>query len=348
MRLRLSKIVLEQDAWCEPGSRMSVVNDSESEVRREAVAWVQRLDAGRVTHSDLEALKRWRAQSPAHEAAFVDARRLWRTFTPAARNMRARGDVPRELVPPKPGHSALSRRALIGSGLAAASVAVAYAAVHPPLDLWPSLAALRADYRTATGEQRNVALAGDMSLQLNTRTSVALHPPDGRLDRLELIAGEASFLCGPRQARGLIVRAADGTMTTDQARFDVRRNDQSVRVICIEGEVSVTLGAQAAMLGPGQQVSYERDIGRTVPADIELVTAWQQGVLIFRMTPLAEVVEEINRYRSGRVILADRTLADMAVSGRFPIGRMDEILMRLNQAFGVTSRALPGGIVLLG
>jgi transmembrane sensor len=85
-----------------------------------------------------------------------------------------------------------------------------------------------------------------------------------------------------------------------------------------------------------------------VPADLELVTAWQDGALIFRMTPLASVVEEVNRYRPGRVVLIDRRLAELPVSGRFRIDHIDEIIVRLGQSLGLTSRSLPGGIVLLG
>jgi len=55
-------------------------------LRREAVDWVHRLASGRATVADAEALKCWRGRSPAHEAAYADARRLWQAFGPAARN----------------------------------------------------------------------------------------------------------------------------------------------------------------------------------------------------------------------------------------------------------------------
>lgn len=319
---------------------------AERELRGEAVGWVQHLDSGRVTPADVQALRRWRSRSPDHEAAFADALQLWKEFAPAARGMRERGQLSPALAARPLSHSTLSRRAAIGGALAAVSAAAAYAMVSPPLDLWPSVAELAADYRTVTGEQRQLELPSDVSMQLNSQTSVALRGDDGA--RVELISGEASFVSKSPQERRLIVLAADGIMTTSQAHFDVRRAGQSVCVTCVGGNVNVTLGSQATMLGPGQQVRYDDQGLRPVASiDIEFVTAWQQGVLIFRSTPLAEVVEEINRYRSGRVILMDRELARKPISGRFRIDHMDDILVRLNQAFGITSRALPGGIVLL-
>jgi transmembrane sensor len=323
-----------------------VDDKAERELRGEAVGWVQHLDSGRVTPADVQALKRWRSRSPDHEAAFADALRLWKEFAPAARGLRERGQLSPGLAARPLFHSALSRRAAIGGALATVSAVAAYAMISPPLDLWPSVSELAADYRTVTGEQRQLELPSDVSMHLNSQTSVALRGDDGA--RVELISGEASFVSKSQQERRLIVLAADGIMTTSQAHFDVRRAGRSVCVTCIGGNVNVTLESQATLLGSGQQVRYDdRGLGPVVSIDIELVTAWQQGVLIFRSTPLAEVVEEINRYRSGRVILMDRELARKSISGRFRIDHMDDILVRLNQAFGITSRALPGGIVLL-
>ena len=328
-------------------SRVGAVDDkAERKLTGEAVAWVQHLDSGRVTPADVKALKQWRSRSPDHDAAFADARRMWNEFAPAARSLRERGQLSPALAVRRLSHSPLSRRAAIGGALATVSAPAAYAMVSPPLHLWPSIAEVAADYRTVTGEQRLLELPSDVSLHLNSQTSVALRGNDGA--RIELISGEASFASKSQQERRLIVLAANGVTTTSQAHFDVRRAGQAVCVTCIGGNVNVTLESQAAMLGPGQQVRYDdRVLGPVASIDTELVTAWQQGVLIFRSTPLADVVEEINRYRSGRVILIDRGLARKPISGRFRIDHMGDILVRLNQAFGITSRTLPGGIVLL-
>ena len=59
--------------------------------------------------------------------------------------------------------------------LAGAIVAAAgYIMVRTPFGLWPSIKRLFADYRTGKGERRKVALTPDVSLELNTLTSVAV------------------------------------------------------------------------------------------------------------------------------------------------------------------------------
>ncbi len=307
-----------------------------------AVELVQLLASGHATPADVAAANAFRAESPAHDAAFVAASRLWRQFAPAASQLRDRGMAP--ALPRKT--SPLARRAFIGGGLAAASLAAA-ALVRPPLQLWPSFAELAADYRTDVGEQRLLAIHDDVAMRMNARTSVRMRDTDGGSDRLELISGQASFATTAAE-RALTVLAGDGRATVKRGRFDLRCVDGEVRVTGIDGEVTVQRGGDTATIGAAGQVVYtSKTWGQTAAVDVGLVTAWEQGVLIFRMTPLAEVVEEINRYRFGRVVVLDGDLARKTVSGRFRIDHIDDIFLRLDQALGVKSRILPGGIVLL-
>lgn len=319
-------------------------------VRREAVAWVQRLASGRATAADAAALRQWRARSAAHEAAFAEARRIWADIAPAGRGLRGRGAAAAPAIPPARASRGPGRRAFLTGGLAGAAAAAAgLAVVNPPLGLWPSLAEMSADFSTGTGEQREVSVADGVAVRLNTQTSIAVQPAPEE-DRIELIAGEASFAA--RRERALVVLAAGGRTVASAARFDVRHvrdgTGMAVCVTCLEGGVGIEHRGRTAALGPGQQLRYgEAGLGRMVAIDPDIASAWQRGIVVFRSTPLAQVVEEINRYRPGRIILVNAELGRQPVSGRFRTDRMDDILLRLEQAFGATLRNLPGGIVLM-
>lgn len=318
-------------------------------LQREAIAWVQRIDSGHATSADAETLQRWCAASPEHAAAFAVASGVWRDIR------RAGASIPRspfEALPvrqvPRP---AFDRRLVLGGGLAAAAAAYV-AVVNPPLGLWPSFRELNADYRTAVGEQREVKPAENVAVRMNTQTSIAVHPADGEGDRLELLAGQALFQ-SVESARPLVVLAADGRSIGRHARFDVRcMNGPAgavVSVACFDGQVRIERNDNSAVIGPAQSVRYDAaGLGKIAAIDAEAESAWQRGIVLFRATPLADVVEEINRYRSGRILLVNASLAQRPVSGRFRIDQMDEILARLEQAFDVRARKLPGGLVLLG
>jgi transmembrane sensor len=318
-------------------------------VEREAVGWLQKLTSGDMTPEDVAALELWRARSPLHEAAFVETKRLWRTagaagnalFDPAesfATRLDALGQRRRTI----------NRRAVLGGGVAALAAA-SFGVINPPLGLWPSWSELNSDYRTATGEQRKVTFAGDVAISLNTQTSLAVRPAEGGENRIELIQGEASFATS---SRSLVVVAADGRTIAQSGRFDVRHTAggerSPVSVTCFEGSVRIECGTEAADLRPGQRVRYDlAGLGKVAAVDPEIASEWQRGVVEFRGTPIVEAVEEMNRYRTGRIILTNASLGQKQLSGHFRIDQMNEALLGLERAFGAKLQRLPGGIVLL-
>jgi transmembrane sensor len=313
-------------------------------LKREARRQVAQLLSGEAMSSDFHAAERWRRQSPAHEAAFNEAVRLWKNFRPAVRGLIAQEGPP--IWSPLP--SQLGRRAILGGAGALAAAAVAYAVVDPPLGLWPSLAELRADYRTATGEQRHVVLPNEVSVRMNTQTSIAVPAVAEGSDKVTLIDGEASFTVPPGSARPLTVVAEAGRTIASRARFDVRNIGARVCVTCFEGEVRIEQGAQATIVGANQQLWYDRaGLGQAANINAAEVSAWQDGILIFRFIPLSDAITEINRYRPGHIILLNAELGGKTVNGRFKIQRIDEALVWIEQVLGATARSLPGGIVLL-
>jgi transmembrane sensor len=319
-------------------------------LEREAIGWIRRVTSGQMTAAEGEALKLWRSRSPAHAAALSAANRLWKDLEPAGRDWRRHataGVLRASAQPPSP---LMNRRALLGSGLAVAAAAAAYVGARPPLGLWPSWMELRADYRTGTGEQREVSLSADVSVRMNTQTSIAVRPADNDTERVELIGGEASF--SKRAGRSFAVLAADQWITANEARFDVRhlhgRIASAVRVTCLQGTLNIARGSEATTLTSGQQLRYDSGgVAGVEAADPDIATAWYRGVLIFRFTPLSDVVEEINRYRPGRIVVVNSEISRIPVSGRFRIDALDEVLSQFKQGFGAKIRLLPGGLVLL-
>ena len=81
--------------------------------------------------------------------------------------------------------------------------------------------------------------------------------------------------------------------------------------------------------------------------DPDQVTAWRRGVLEFNNVPLAQVVDEINRYRPGRIVLVSDRLAGSLVQARFSLDQLADAALLIRDAYGAQVTSLPGGIVLL-
>lgn len=313
-------------------------------LEQEAHAWIRRLMSGEASAADAAALRRWCGRSPAHASAFSEASQFWQAFGSAGESLRSDERVSKQRRAPATGRVLLGRRALIGGALAAAAGIVI---ARPPLGLWPSFSELRADYRTGAGEQRQIAVADGVSVQMNTRTSISIATGDDS-SAVELIAGEASFKTPDRRSQPFSVVAAGGKTSTTSARFDVRLVAATACVTCLADEVQVEHRGRTATLKPRQRVTYGDDgLGSEITIDPAVVSAWQQGLIIFHMTPLIDVIEELNRYRPGRIVLLNAQLGRSPVNGRFRVDQPDEALAQIEGAFGVRHRTLPGGLVLL-
>lgn len=304
---------------------------------REANAWVRRITSGHATTDDALALRHWCARSPAHAAAFSAASQFWEAFGSAGQSL----ITDERAADARSRSRGIGRRAFVGGALAASAAGVLL--VRPPLDLWPSFSELKADFRTGAGEQRQIAGADGLSIAMNARTSISITDGD-----VELIAGEASFVTHDDRTKRFNVVAGGGKTSALNARFDIRHAGSVIRVTCLADEIEVDHLGRTIVLGSRQQVSYSTDaIEKVVSIDPDVVSAWQRGWMIFTMTPLSDVIDELNRYRSGRIILINASLANSPVSAQFKIDRPDDALAQIELGFGVRRRTLPGGLILL-
>ena len=117
---------------------------------------------------------------------------------------------------------------------------------------------------------------------------------------------------------------------------------------CLEGEVDVAHGAQRSRLGPAQQVVYN-DVRLTDVRDVDprRVSAWRQRVLVFDGMPLNQVVDEVNRYRPGRIVLLDDRLGRTPVQAYLSLDRLDDFATLVREVHGANVRSLPGGVLII-
>lgn len=317
--------------------------------------WLVRLTSGRATTDDAQDFRRWCARSPEHAQAMTEATRLWDLTRPAAeavaRRMPAVGAPPRAVIalarPP-----AFGRRHFLGAALAAG--AAAFVVVRPPAGLWPALSDMTADYRTGTGEQRRVVLADAAVVEMNTQTSLNLaRGAEGEPPVLDMLGGEAQVLLDAARRTPFTMTVGGARLVAAAAsRFNVRATGGEVCVTCFAGSVELRDGERVLVAGQAQQIRYggrgpgEAEVARA--PDLAAVSAWRERVLVFDDTPLAAVVDEINRYRPGRLIVTRAELGRRKVQARLRLDELSHVETLIAVSYGAKLTSLPAGIVLLG
>jgi transmembrane sensor len=222
-------------------------------------------------------------------------------------------------------------------------------------------------YETHLGEQRDVLLADGSRITLNTNTLISVRYSSQRR-YLVLERGEALFSVAHDVVRPFEVAAA-GTLTRAlETEFNVDLHNSRVTVSVLEGVVQVSTAdnntervrqspgntavqpLRAVALTTGQALEFHPHEQRHLVAevaDLGRIDAWRTRRLAFSNTPLAEAVDEFNRYSATQVVIGSPDLAAIRVSGVFRIGDTDGFLYSLHEVLGVEAHGSANEIVLV-
>ncbi|MCL4069403.1 FecR family protein [Pseudomonas sp. GX19020] len=294
----------------------------------EAAEWVVRLGDPRITPVERRAFDDWIAQGPLYSEAFSFARATWNELGTLATDGLDFGD------PAPVGRNWWKAGA---AGLAASALT---ASLIGALLLWSGnpLTAWMSDHVTARGELRSVTLPDGSIVELGPDSALNLDFSDTER-RVVLVQGEAYFTAAPKntdEPRPFSVEAGGLIATALGTQFSVDIKSVGVQVVVTEHSVAVrdfddAAGQRSVLVNEGEAITYtsDRSLQVAVPIDAEFETAWRQGRLVFDDRPLGEVVEELNRYRNGRIVIRNAALAERRVSGIFEVSDVSNALSRI-------------------
>ncbi len=316
-------------------------------VSDEALAWFVRLRSGDATEEDQRRFEAWRARSPIHAREFDRINALWDDLDGLKTSTDRRGAEGRTanhaFACPLPKTRKRSAWGW-GTSLAAALLVLLAGSLWLP-EAWVRLAS---DYHTETGEQKTLTLADGSKVYLDTGSAISVDFSQ-QTRRLVLHRGRALFVVTADPRRPFEVDAANGTVRALGTVFEVYKKPNQVTVTVLESAVQVSRNGPAARLTPGQRVHYGPDTGLSGVESVDpgQVAAWRRGKLVFNDRPLGEVVNELNRYRHGVILILDQQLRASRVSGIFDIRDPDAVLQALEAALPVRMYRLTRYLILL-
>ncbi|WP_339425904.1 DUF4880 domain-containing protein [Pseudomonas proteolytica] len=303
----------------------------------QALMWMVTLQSGVSGAAEQRACAAWRNANPQHELA-------WQRLTGLSRDLRSSTSAlpapsARQLLRAR---SLTSRRTLL-KGFAGLGVAAAMGLSVRERVLLPQLFS---DYRTTTGERRPVLLAGAGEVQLDTQTAVDVRGPQLTLNQGRLLlATAADTFVGIKTAHGWVRPAALSRLIISQDLAG--QHGTQVQMLAGSVVVEPLQGARVA-IGTGQQLTFDRHQSSPVQPLLPAADAWTRGLLIAERMPLAQVIEQLNRYRRG-VLRCDPAVAGLQVSGSFSLDRPDASLdllakvlpVRVQRVFGYLATVVP-------
>lgn len=310
----------------------------------EASAWFIRRHAEHASDQEQLEFNRWLTANPQHAQAWDEVQDLYLALETPAKNLRqAAVQAPMALITPSSRHQNLI--ALRAAAVLLLCTALAFF-LQPAL-----LQNLQSDYHTATGEQQQIDLADGSKLLLNTDSAVTVAIEDN-VRRVQLLRGEAYFQVAHAPERPFWVDAGEARARVTGTAFSVGRNNDNVTITVAEGRVETSTTdhpEQITPLTPGETARYQnQQLAAKQSTDVQRTLAWRQGQIVFVQATLSEVVDEINRYRPGRLIITNEQLKNRPITAVFSVNRLDDAVTALEQTFGIRARRLTDYLVLLG
>jgi transmembrane sensor len=292
----------------------------------QASEWLMLHWGGELDAEQRQAFARWQTADPEHQRAWQRLQQLQQTLGGVpADSARA---VLREIPDPQR-RSALK---LLGLLLVAGGSAYLVQGSQPWRNAW-------AGQRTATGEIRHLTLSDGTRLDLNSGTAVDLLYSD-RERRIRLISGEIQLSSGQDRSRPLIVETPAGDIQALGTRFTVREVDGGTRVSLYEGELRISpRQAPALHLQAGNSLWFDAGSVSALQVAEPNASSWSQGRLIAERQPLGQFIKELSRYRPG-VLRCDAEVADLLLTGVFPLDDSDAILAALERSLPVRAQAV--------
>lgn len=298
----------------------------------QASSWFALMHGGSPTPAEREALTQWLEADPVHAQAYARLETLW-----TASAQIAQPSMP--AIEPQ-----LSRRRFVGLGVAACAVAVTTSATT----LWlKGVGSPFADLRTAVGERRTVRLPDGSTVELagNTALNVDISPTRRAL---ELLQGEAFFSVVPGAAGELSIRTDAGQTLANDAEFCLSCDNDTTVLTVSRHTVRVVTPSQQTDLGEGLSLRFSATSTDAIEhAELEQTLAWRSGRLVFFDKPLSTVVGELQRWREGKIFIADTQLAARRVSLILNLNRPDQMLDVLSKALSVRMTRYTGLITVI-
>ena len=302
-------------------------------VAQQAADWLTVLMSDEAGEQQRHDWQHWRDADPEHARAWAHIEAFSQRFGQVHK-----GAATQALAGAPPPAAGRKRRQLLvwlgvagGAGMLAAQTGA-----------WDEVRTLRADYRTATGERRDVMLADGSALSLNTGSAVNVRF-DGERRLIELLAGEILIVSGHNafSAAPLVVATREGLVRALGTRFSVRQQEGESQVAVFESAVEIRPldGIGAPLLLPaGRGATFTRAHSDTPHVLDAYADAWSRGQMIVDDVTLGEFLADLSRYRPG-VIRCAPEVAQLRLSGVFPLFDTERILNMLPNSLPVQVRS---------
>ena len=191
---------------------------------------------------------------------------------------------------------------------------------------------------TAYGVRTKITLSDGSEVWLNSGSTLS-YPERFTEDKRQVtLSGEAFFKVKSDKDHRFDVQTSDGiTVSAYGTEFNVQAyaEEPDIKATLAEGHIQIDQINQSASqeLIPGEQAVYSRHTQQMQvrKANLLVETAWKDGKLVFRRTPMEEIAKQLSRHFNVNIQLQGKEIFDYTYSATFTTETLAEILSLLEK-----------------
>lgn len=192
-----------------------------------------------------------------------------------------------------------------------------------------------------TAEIRELTLPDGTRVMLNSKSTLLYPDEFAGETRSVYLVGEANFKVKPDKKHPFIVKANDFQVTALGTEFNVNAYPENNELIAtlLEGSVKVEFDnlMSNVILKPNEQLAYNKKMkrGSLHQPEMEEVTAWQRGELVFSNMYLEDIFTNLERKFPYTLVYSPNSLKDNTYSFRFQKqATLEEVMTIVTQVVG--------------
>ena len=319
----------------------------------QASEWAAYLHSGGSTPAGRGAFEAWLAASADNRRAFERLEQTWRNLDHAIvwnKDLDASSGAIADTSRERKRRPRVPWVASIAAGVVAIGI-VGYgvwrAAAYDPITA--------TQFSSGIGEIETVTLEDGTAITLGASSTLTTRFSKNAR-RAELTRGQAHFDVAAEAARVFSVRAAGTEVRVLGTEFDIAKRSSGVTVSVLAGLVDVVDlpdedepgNGRSVQLTGGEQVHAQLDgaLRDKAAFDVDDAMGWREGRLDYKSTPLGLIIEDVNRYRTDKIVLEDEVLAETVITITLPADNTDLLLSGLAMSEDVEIERDYRGVVI--
>jgi len=198
---------------------------------------------------------------------------------------------------------------------------------------------------TGFGETKTHVLPDNSKVILNANSRLTYDANWKNSDTRSLnLTGEAFFTVNTNKQKPLVVKTLKGNVNVFGTTFNVKQRSDQFQVTLVEGEVVLATPNQELKMVPGEQILIDGDELERMKVDVEVITAWSLGRLVFKNETVENIIVRLQQEFDWEVNIEDESLLKRRVNASIMKNDPELLLEALHEIYEFDIQKIETGV----